>query len=64
VPDQRRHDATKTAARGGGTRTERGCVGLMMVLPAWVCGFDGGAAGMGVVGFVFRWVLWCWRGCG
>ena len=23
MPDRRRHDATKTAARGGGTRTER-----------------------------------------
>jgi hypothetical protein len=29
-----------------------------------VCGFDGGAAGVSVVGFVFRWVLWCRRGCG
>ena len=26
----------------------RGCVGLMVVLPAWVGGFDGGAAGVGV----------------
>jgi hypothetical protein len=48
VPDRRRHDATKTAARSGGTRTERGCVGLMVVLSAWVCGFDGGAAGVSV----------------
>ena len=37
---------------------------LLVVLLAWVCGFDGGAADVGVVGFVFRWVLWCWRGCG
>ena len=89
---------------------QRGCVGLLVVFPTWVCGsvvgvagvgvwvccwwccrlgcgsvaggavgvgvwvwwwccrrgcgFDGGAVGVGVVGLVFRWVLWCRHRCG
>jgi hypothetical protein len=37
---------------------------LLVVLPAWVCGFDGGAASVGVVRFVFRWVWWLICGAG
>uniref|UniRef100_A0A2N9J956 Transmembrane protein n=1 Tax=Fagus sylvatica TaxID=28930 RepID=A0A2N9J956_FAGSY len=36
-----------------------GCVGLMVVLPAWVCGFDGGAAGVGV-GLMVVLPAWVW----
>ncbi len=56
----------------------RGCVSLIVVLLAWVYGFDGGAASVGVVdGLCCQrgcgWVcilmglvvdLCCWRGCG
>ena len=38
---------------------QHGCVGLMVVSPAWVCGFNGGVASMGVVDG-----LCCQRECG
>ena len=51
---------------GGFSAMICGCSGSVVefVVAVKVCGFDGGAAGVGVVGFVFRWVLWCRRWCG
>jgi hypothetical protein len=40
VPDRRRHNATKTAARGGGTRTERRLA--QMVDSEYGLGFNSG----------------------
>jgi hypothetical protein len=34
---------------------------LLVVLPAWVCGFDGGAAGVGV-GLMVALPAWVWLG--